>query len=105
MNNQIIKFDKPRSLNAEYLNNKYYRVKNVYTSVPFEVPYPFNSLKFDLIIYNSVLDASCIICDSRQDIEMHHLKHLKDTKDKGTLIKFMSKIRQKVVPLFVNCKL
>jgi len=31
---------------------------------------------------------------------MHHLKHLKDTKDKGTLIKIMSKIRR---PLCRTC--
>lgn len=101
--NREIKFDKPRSLKAEYLTDNYYRVKNVYAKVPFEVHDPFKTLKYDLRIYNSILDASCIICDSRQDVEMHHLKHLKDTKDKGTLIKVMSKIRRKVVPLCRAC--
>jgi len=34
---------------------------------------------------------------------MHHLRHLKDTKDKSTLIRIMSKIKRKTVPLCITC--
>jgi len=100
---RTIKFDLPQSLKAEYLNDKYYRVENVFANVPYEVLDPFKSLDFDLRVYNSILEHPCIICGSQTDVEMHHLKHLKDTKDKGTLIKIMSKIRRKVVPLCRSC--
>ncbi len=100
---RVVKFDKPQKLTAEYLNEKYYRVKNVFASVPFEASDPFTSMKYDLRISNSILDSPCLICDSKDNIEMHHLKHLKDTKDKGTLIKIMSKIRRKVIPLCSVC--
>lgn len=103
VNNKIIEFDKPLSLTAEYLNNKYYRIDNVNAKVPFEMRDPFHSLKYDLRVYNSILNKPCIICDSNQDVEMHHLRPLVDTKDKGTLIKLMSKIRRKVVPLCRPC--
>nr|YP_009364339.1 hypothetical protein [Ophiocordyceps sinensis]ARF03419.1 hypothetical protein [Ophiocordyceps sinensis]QDH07253.1 hypothetical protein [Ophiocordyceps sinensis] len=98
-----VKFEKPESLSAEYLNREYYRVRDVYANIPFEVQDPFSSLKFDLRVSNSILDEPCLICDSKDNVEMHHLKHLKDTKDKGTLIKVMSKIRRKVIPLCRVC--
>jgi group II intron reverse transcriptase/maturase len=101
--NRTITFDKPLSLSAEYLNEKYSRVKDVYAKFPYEVSDPFCTLKYDLRSYNNILDDPCLICDSKQDIEMHHLKHLKNTKDKGTLIKIMSKIRRKVIPLCRSC--
>lgn len=103
VNGRILEFDKPENLTAEYLNKTYYRVKDVYARVPFEILDPFNSLKYDLRIYNHILDEPCFICESRQDVEMHHLKQLKDTKDKGTLIKVMSQIRRKVIPLCKAC--
>jgi predicted HNH restriction endonuclease len=34
---------------------------------------------------------------------MHHLRHLKDTKDKNNLSKIMSKIKRKTVPLCERC--
>lgn len=34
---------------------------------------------------------------------MHHLRHLKDTKDKSTLIRVMSRIRRKIIPLCRSC--
>jgi predicted HNH restriction endonuclease len=40
---------------------------------------------------------------SEDNIEIHHLKRLKDTKDKYTLIKVMSTMRRKTIPLSMVC--
>lgn len=100
-----VKFDKPESLKAEYLNEKYYRVINIEAKVQHEVFDPFSTLNFDQRVYNSILDSPCIICGTKANVEMHHLRHLKHTKDKGSLIRIMSKIRRKVVPLCRPCHL
>ena len=63
----------------------------------------FNTLNFDVRAQN-LLDQPCFICKSTDSVEMHQLRQLKDTKDKGTLIKFMSKIRRKVIPLCQMCQ-
>ena len=109
VNEKSIEFDEPLSLTAKYLNEKYFRLERKSKSgTPFdgslaqEVIDPFNRLNYDIGPMN-ILDKPCLICDSRESIEMHHLRHLKDTKDKGTLIKIMSKIRRKVVPLCKTC--
>jgi len=99
---KLITFDKPQSLRAEYLNERYYKVKSIYANTPFEIRDPFTTYNHDLRVTN-ILDAPCLICKSTYNVEMHHLRHLKDTKDKGTLIKIMSKIRRKVVPLCQTC--
>lgn len=99
---KIINFDAPESLSAAYLNEKYMRVEK-YDNKSEKGSDPFKSLRYDLRVYNNILDKPCIICDSEDNVEMHHLRHLKDTQDKGTLIKIMSKIRRKVVPLCRTC--
>jgi 5-methylcytosine-specific restriction endonuclease McrA len=90
-------FDKPENLKAEYLNKKYQTLKK-----PWEVVNPMRAMNWDIKETN-ILDRPCLICGTSENIEMHHLRHLKDTKDKGTLIKIMSKIRRKVVPLCSTC--
>ena len=63
----------------------------------------FSSLKYDLIVYNSpLLDEPGLICESKENVEMHHLKHFKDTKDKAAAtLKVMSKIRRKAIAFAV----
>jgi len=49
------------------------------------------------------LEEPCYICGATEDIEMHHLKHLKDTKDKNTIIQIISRINRKTIPLCISC--
>jgi hypothetical protein len=95
---KTIMFDKPESLSANYLNNKYsIPKKNV--ELPFD---PFVTMTYSIKETN-ILDKPCLICSSTDKVEMHHIKHLKDTKDKSTLIKVMSAIRRKVIPVCRSC--
>jgi nicotine oxidoreductase len=94
---RVIIFDKPESLRAQYLDKKYSSVKATDVLVD-----PLISLNWDIKEVN-ILDNPCLICESQENVEMHHLRHLKDTKDKSTLIKIMSKIRRKMVPLCQTC--
>jgi nicotine oxidoreductase len=91
-------FDKPENLQATYLNRKYARI----SINQVENKDPFIAVNWDIKETN-VLDQPCLICESEVDVEMHHLRHLKDTKDESTLIKIMSKIHRKVVPLCRSC--
>lgn len=95
-----VRFDKPDSLAASYLNTKY----AVFDMRQNEINDPFKAMNWDIKEVN-ILDQPCFICESEKDVEMHHLRHLKDTKDKSTLIKIMSKIHRKVVPLCRPCHL
>jgi len=52
---------------------------------------------------SNLLDKECFICESNTRVEMHHIRHLKDVKDKSTLIKIMSQINIKVLPLCKQC--
>ena len=106
---KICEFDEPLLLSAKYLNEKYFRLEKkpkMLTPAAHkkwaENIDPFNTLNFDVRPQN-LLDQPCFICKYTESVEMHHLRHLKDTKDKETLIKFMSKIRRKVIPLCQLC--
>jgi len=87
---KIVTFDRPSSLTAAYLNSKYMEISrwdasNDATNLPFD---PLSA-----VLYSG----------ATEDIEMHHLRHLKNTKDKSTLIRIMSRIRRKTVPLCIPC--
>jgi nicotine oxidoreductase len=101
---KIVIFDRPTSLTAAYLNNKYmeisrWNVSNDATSLPFD---PLSAVLYSAKETN-ILNNPCLICGATEDIEMHHLRHLKNTKDKSTLIRIMSRIRRKTVPLCIPC--
>jgi hypothetical protein len=100
-------FDRPTFLTAAYLNSKYMKIHRWGTS-PSELNTP--TLPYDplsAVLYSvketNILNNPCLICGATGDIEMHHLRHLKNTKDKSTLIRIMSKIRRKTVPLCIPC--
>lgn len=96
---KTIKFDKPDNLRAEYLNSKYAVINPLKKTQDAD---PFSVLNWDIKEVN-ILDKPCMICGSNTQVEMHHLRHLKDTKDKSTLIKVMSKINRKTIPLCRTC--
>lgn len=96
---KVIIFDKPESLRAEYLNKKYTVISPLSKAQNAD---PFSVLNWDIKETN-ILDQPCFICKSNTQVEMHHLRHLKDTKDKSTLIKIMSKINRKMIPLCRPC--
>jgi len=98
---KTVEFDLPQS--AEYLNKKYMKINRWNDTMNEILPYdPFNSLIHKAQERN-ILEEPCYICGATEDIEMHHLKHLKDTKDKNTLIKIMSRINRKTIPLCIPC--
>jgi hypothetical protein len=96
---KIVKFDRPTSLTAAYLNSKYMEISrrnasNDATTLPFD---PLSAVLYSAKERN-ILNNPCLICGATEDIEMHHLRHLKNTKDKSTLIRNMIRIRRKTVP-------
>lgn len=97
-NEKTIRFDKPESLAVEYLNKKYKINKNS-DKLPYD---PLQAMRFD-INQNNILEQPCIICKSELNIEIHHVKRLKDTKDKSDIQKIMSKVNRKSVPLCRSC--
>lgn len=104
---KIVKFDRPTSLTAAYLNSKYMEIRrwNASPSVKNAHTLPYDPLS--AVLYSAketnILNNPCLICGTTEDIEMHHLRHLKNTKDKSTLIRIMSRIRRKTVPLCIPC--
>lgn len=95
-----VTFDKPTSFTAAYLNVKYsrhFKRKNI--NIVFDPLEP--------VLYKgkpkNILDQPCLICGTEENVEMHHVRRLKDTKDKSNLIKVMSRMRRKVIPLCMSC--
>jgi nicotine oxidoreductase len=81
-NKKIVIFDRPTSLTAAYLNSKYMEISrwntsNDATSLPFD---PLSAVLYSTKETN-ILNKPCLICGATEDIEMHHLRHLKNTKD------------------------
>lgn len=101
---KTISFDKPASLKAEYLNKKYMKVSRFDTNTTMNFNDPLLPFIYKINKTN-ILDSPCKICGSTIDVEIHHLKHLKNTKDKSTLIKVMSRMRRKTIPLCRPCHL
>jgi hypothetical protein len=108
---KCFRFEKPASLSAAYLNSHYFKPSKFR---PLKEPLdPFKSMNYDLRESNLLdtnkkkifflLDKDCFICKSNIRVEMHHIRHLKDVKDKPTLIKIMSQINRKVLPLCKQC--
>jgi group II intron reverse transcriptase/maturase len=99
---KTVVFDKPISLSAEYLNDKYARTTRYGKALAFVEIDPLQKF-INRIKERNILELPCIICGTEDNIEMHHLKRLKDTKDKSTLIKVMSTMRRKTIPLCMAC--
>lgn len=97
-------FDRPASLTAAYLNSKYMEINRWYSANSASLlPYdPLSAVLYSAKETN-ILNKPCLICGATVDIQMHHLRHLKNTKDKSTLIKIMSRLNRKTVPLCVPC--
>lgn len=52
----------------------------------------------------SNLFKACIICGATQDIEMHHVRHIRGgNKDKSAFTRFMSRLNRKQVPVCSKC--
>jgi retron-type reverse transcriptase len=98
---KIVIFDRPTSLKAAYLNSKYMDISR-WNASKDTATLPYDPLS--AVLYSAketnILNNPCRICGATEDIEMHHLRHLKNTKDKSTLIRIMSRIRRKTVPPF-----
>jgi len=93
--NRLIKFNKPDNLRATYLDQKYSKLSTA-------TPEPFKGVQLTAGIAN-ILDEACAICEYGENVEMHHIKHLKDTKDKSTLVKILSKMNRRMIPLCRDC--
>ena len=64
---------------------------------------PTNAIKWQ-IRSNSVLETSCVSCNSQLNVEMHHLKHIKTINVKlNSFDQNMAKINRKQVPLCHVC--
>lgn len=99
---KTIRFDKPENLTAKYLNDKYMNLKSSdkqQTNLPYD---PLQALNFD-INQNNILELPCFVCGEEDNVEIHHIKRLKDTKDKSAMSKIMSKINRKAIPLLRRC--
>lgn len=94
---KVISFDKPESLAAEYLNKKYATGKKA--GIPYD---PLQATRYD-INQNNILEQPCVVCGAEEKIEIHHVRRLKDTKNKSDIQKLMSKINRKSVPLCRTC--
>lgn len=99
--NTII-FDKPTSLKPNYLNVKYARFTKYTNTKDKGEAYTIKQRTNRGNETNS-LEAPCKICASIQDIQIHHIKQLNNTKDKATLIKVMRMIKSKTINLCRNC--
>jgi len=95
-------FDKPKTLSAEYLNDKYARTTRYGKAIVYATLDPFETF-IHRIKETNILESPCKICGAADNIEIQHLKHLKDTKDKSTLIKVMSTMKRKTIPLCMSC--
>jgi nicotine oxidoreductase len=100
---KVIVFDRPESLTATYLNRKYVEINRWSQEYASTLPYDPLSAVFYSAKETNILNQPCLICGAIEDIEMHHLRHLKNTKDKSTLIRIMSRIRRKTIPLCIQC--
>jgi nicotine oxidoreductase len=101
---KIVIFDRPTSLTADYLNSKYMEINrwnasNDATHLPFD---PLSAVLYSAKETN-ILNNPCLICGATEDIEMHHLRHLKNNKDKSTIFRRKSRIRRNSVSLCIPC--
>ena len=62
---------------------------------------PFNVTTFT-IRSNSAWDASCLICGEDDNVEMHHVKHIRKGEIKG-FTKVMQKLNRKQIPVCRDC--
>jgi group II intron reverse transcriptase/maturase len=62
---------------------------------PFEV-------KYYSVRSNHVWDQSCIICGKEEDIEMHHIRHIRKKKTKG-FQQIMQQLNRKQIPVCHDC--
>ncbi len=64
-----------------------------------------DSLTYQLPRAKAALGRPCIICNSTEDIEMHHIKHLKKSnlQDRDYLTGRMIKMKRKQVPICKSC--
>lgn len=51
----------------------------------------------------AVLDKNCMICNSNENVEMHHVRQIKDIKPKDYITGRMVKINRKQIPLCKIC--
>lgn len=71
---------------------------NVQPLAPFEIFYWNLRTK-------SKLDNPCVICESNKNVEMHHVKSLKDGKNDNTFHQVMININRKQIPVCRTCHL
>lgn len=62
---------------------------------------PFN-VTFFALSSNHVWDMNCIICDEKDYVEMHHVKHIKKEEAKG-FTKVMQSLNRKQIPVCRDC--
>jgi hypothetical protein len=62
---------------------------------------PFN-VTFFALRSNHVWDMNCIICDDKDYVEMHHVKHIKKEEAKG-FTKVMQSLNRKQIPVCRDC--
>ncbi len=63
-----------------------------------------NKYKYMLPRSIKLLDSNCFICNSSKNIQIHHVKHLKDIKNTADYLKSRQiKMNRKQIPLCLNC--
>ena len=80
----------------ESLNrNRTMKISNYFNFDPFVVKY------YD-IRSDHVWDRNCLICNSSEEIEMHHVKHIKKGKQEG-FGQIMRQLNRKQIPVCRDC--
>ena len=97
---RIISLDAPTSLSASYLDKRYTKTKR-YPSRSIDLYDPFKTSNYSLT--QTILDQPCLICANTENIEVHHVNHLKNAKDKGNIARLMAELNRKVVLLCMSC--
>jgi len=92
-----IKYGEKGEKKAELKFKKSHKIKKVFNSNPTE---PLGSVYY-AIRSKSMLEKICMICKSQDQIEMHHIRHLKG-KPKG-FSESMKAINRKQIPVCKEC--
>ena len=52
-----------------------------------------------------MLDSCCAICGSKDQVEIHHIKHIRKEKNKQSFTRLMSQLNRKQIPVCKPCHL
>lgn len=80
-----------------------YEPSNKLTNKSYKFEDPFRTLNYS-ISTKFLMDATCKICGTLENIEIHHVRHLKDLNPKlSAKDALMAKMKRKQIPLCITC--